>query len=320
MKLEQLVHVVEVANTQSISKAAANLLMTQPGLSLSVKQLECELGTELFVRNNKGVELTEAGNSFVVRAKKILQEIDSLEKVCKDGAYRVSQTLSIAAGHYRFIGILTAMMLNRHKDDGSSFVVRNGIPHDVIHWVANGVCDVGVVHFRSEEEKDFKALIKQKNLQYHALYQTELKVIIGAGHPLYDTDIQEIEPEELAKYPLVSQDKTAAKDYFRSVFLYEANHDLRVIATDQAAVYEILEYSDGYCYGFSSEYMYRNLPRQHKTRELKVKWKGVPYGMTMGWIAPANMEVMPLVGEFVELVTDVCTCDNFWERHPDLKR
>lgn len=40
--------------------------------------------------------------------------------------------------------------------------------------------------------------------------------------------------------------------------------------------------------------------------------------MTMAWIAPANMEAIPLVKEFIELVTDVCTKDNFWELHPDL--
>lgn len=318
MKLEQLMHVVEVANTRSISKAAYNLLMTQPGLSFSIKQLEDELGTNLFIRNNRGVELTETGNSFVAKAKRILREIDSLEKMCRDDACQVSQTLSVAAGHYRFVGLITGMLLNRHKGDGTGFVQRNGIPNDVINWVANGVCDVGLVHFSSEEEKDFKKLMKQKNLQYHKIYETEINAIIGQGHPLYDTDVTEIEVEELAKYPRVSQDQTSGKDYFRSVFLQAAVGNLRVIATDQAAVYEILERSDCYCNGFASAQLYRNLPRQHKTRELKVKWEDAYHYMTMAWIAPANMEAIPLVKEFIELVTDVCTKDNFWELHPDL--
>lgn len=90
MKLEQLVHVVEVANTQSISKAASNLLLSQPGLSSSIKQLEYELGADLFVRNPKGVELTPVGSSFVDKAKKILEQVDSLGKMCKDGTHYVS--------------------------------------------------------------------------------------------------------------------------------------------------------------------------------------------------------------------------------------
>lgn len=56
MKLEQLVYAVEIANTQSISKAADNLLLSQPGLSTSIKQLEYELGAELFIRTGKGVD------------------------------------------------------------------------------------------------------------------------------------------------------------------------------------------------------------------------------------------------------------------------
>jgi len=319
MKLEQLMHVVEVANTQSISKAASNLLMTQPGLSFSIKQLESELGAELFVRNNKGVELTETGNSFVAKAKRILREIDSLEKMCKDGTTQVTQTLSVAAGHYRFMGLIIAMMLNRHKHDGTGFVLRNAISSDTVNWVADGVCDVGVVSFLSSEESDFKKLMKQKKLQYHKIYDTELKIIIGEGHPLYDTDVTEIDAKELQKYPRVAHDRTPNKDYFRSVFSQETIPNLRVIVTDQAAAYEILERSDGYCMGFASEYMYQNLPRQYKTRELKVKWGNAYYRMTMGWIAPVGMAAVPLVQEFVELVTDVCTKPNFWELHPDLK-
>ena len=319
MKLEQMIHVAEVAKTKSISKAASNLLMTQPGLSFSIKQLEDELGTELFVRNNKGVELTETGNNFVAKAKRILREIDSLERMCKDESTQVTQTLSVASGHYRFMGLITAMMLNRHKNDGIGFVLRTGISSEAVNWVADGICDVGFVSFLSAEESDFKKLMKQKKLQYHKIYDTDLKIIIGAGHPLYDTDVTEIDAKELQKYPRVAHDRTPSKDYFRSVFSQESIPNLRVIVTDQAAAYEILERSDGYCMGFASEYMYQNLPRQYKTRELKVKWGTSYYHMTMGWIAPAAMVAVPLVQEFIELVTDVCTKPDFWELHPDLK-
>lgn len=92
-----------------------------------------------------------------------------------------------------------------------------------------------------------------------------------------------------------------------------------MILTDQAAVYEMLEFSDGYCVGHASEYMYQNLPRQHRTRELKVVGQQ-PRSITMAWVTPANMEYLPLVKEFIEAVTDVCTKPDFWELHPELKR
>ena len=58
MKLEQLSQVIEIADTGSFSEAARKLFITQPALSRSVKQLEQELGYEIFERNSSGVVLT----------------------------------------------------------------------------------------------------------------------------------------------------------------------------------------------------------------------------------------------------------------------
>lgn len=320
MKLEQLVYAVEIANTQSISKAAENLLLSQPGLSTSIKQLEYELGAELFIRTGKGVELTDLGSNFVSNARKILAQIDDLEKQCKQDPSGVYRTLSIASGPYRFIGALTALLLNAHKDDGTRYTLRTGIVNDCVDWVADGVCDVGVVQFYTDEEKDFQKLMKRKQLQYQTIYATQAKIIIGAGHPLYNTDATTIDAEELKNYPLVSRDQTSAGEYYKSVFLQRPQENLRVIVTDQAAVYEMLEFSDGYCLGHASEYMYQNLPRQHRTRELTVLNNKQPRSIAMAWIAPANMEYLPLVREFTQAVTDICTRPDFWELHPEFKR
>lgn len=61
MKLEQFEQVLEVAKTGTFSQAARNLYMSQPNLSLSIKQLEEELGCSLFVRTSEGVVPTEDG-------------------------------------------------------------------------------------------------------------------------------------------------------------------------------------------------------------------------------------------------------------------
>ena len=319
MKLEQLVYAVEIANTQSISKAAENLLLSQPGLSTSIKQLEYELGAELFIRTGKGVELTETGSNFISSAKKILAQLEDLERQCKPDQSEIYRTLSIASGPYRFIGALTALLLNAHTDDGTRYTLRTGSVNDCIDWVADGVCDIGVVNFYADEEQKFQKLMKRKQLQYQTIYATEAKVIIGAGHPLYHTDATSITAEELQKYPMVIRDQTSAGEYYKAVFLQQSQENLRVILTDQAAVYEMLEFSDGYCLGHASEYMYKNLPRQYRTKELKVIGQQAPRSIAMAWIAPANVEYLPLAKEFLQAVTDVCTKPDFWELHPEFK-
>ena len=324
MKLEQLTHVVEVANTKSISKAADKLLITQPGLSASIRQLENELGAELFVRSRKGVELTEVGSGFLVYAKRIVKQVNALEKFCKYDAEPVFQSLSIASSYFRFAGAVSAMMVNKYKKDGTKFVLRHGIVSDCIDWVAEGICDVGLVYFPTASEKEFKKLMQRKQLNYETIYQEPLNVIIGAGHPLYNTDATEISIQELQKYTVLSRDPASAKDYIRSVFLHTEilptkRGDLRVVITDQAALYEMLEFTDCYCLGFSNDVVYRNVPGPHKLRTLALRADSKPAMMSVAWIAPANMEFMPLVKEYIQLMTDVCTRRDFWELHPDLR-
>ena len=305
MKLEQLVQITEIAKTQSISKAAAKLFLSQPGLSASVKQLEAELGGDLFVRHKKGVELTELGSRFVNQAKKILEDVQVLENIAKDDP-NICRTLTVAAGHFRFAGAAIGMLLNKHKDDGARFIMRNGINKDCIDWVAEGVCDIGLVYVADEEEKDFIRQIHRKHLQYRRIYQTDTRIIIGKGHPLYDTDVREIDAAELMIYPQISHDQTTAKDYFRSAFLNTDRDNLRVIITDQSTMYEVLEFSDGYCLGFCNDIVYQNIPRHPGTRELKVVGSQIKL-MNVGWIAPAGTEQLALVAEFIDLLTKLCT-------------
>ena len=315
MKLEQLVHVVEVANTQSISKAASNLLLSQPGLSASIKQLEYELGTELFVRSKKGVELTQVGSSFVMYAKKVLEQVDAMEALCKTQNTPVFPTLSVASCHFRFASAAVAMLLKKHRDDGARFVVRNGVSSDCIDWVADGICDIGLVYYRADEEKEFKKLMQLKQLRYQNIHQAQVQVTIGRGHPLYHTDVTEIDAQELLSYPMVAYDQTTAKDYFRSVFLHAKMDNLRTIITDRASLYDILEFTDSYSMGLSNEIAYGNIPRPHGTRALKVVG-GNTATRNVAWIASANVEFMPLAQELTELLTALCTQPDFKEKHP----
>ena len=317
MKLEQFIQVVEIAKTGSISKAAENLLMSQPGLSASVKQLERELGADLFVRNKKGVELTAVGSSFVSHAKNILGQVNSLAQLCKHDSAQVFQTLCVAACHFRFAGVAVAMLLNRHKEDGVRYVLRNGIPEDCVDWVAKGVCDVGIVYYDSEKEKDFGKLMQLKQLQFQKIYEVQASAIIGRGHPLYHTDATEIDAAELLKYPLIAHDQTTAKDYFHSVFLNTDRENLRVVITDRSAIYDVLEFSDAYTISVANDLAYRNIPRQPGTRELKIVNAAVPMRRTVAWIASFDPDTDPLTKEYLSLITDICTRTDWKADYPD---
>ena len=73
MTLAQLNYVVKIAETKSINKAAAELFVSQPALSGAVHDLEDEIHTELFVRSNKGIVITTAGEEFLSYARQMVE-------------------------------------------------------------------------------------------------------------------------------------------------------------------------------------------------------------------------------------------------------
>ena len=79
MDIQQLKYAVEVERCGSISRAAEALFVSQPFLSKAVRELERELGLELFNRSTRGVSPTKRGAEFLAEAKELISAMDELE-------------------------------------------------------------------------------------------------------------------------------------------------------------------------------------------------------------------------------------------------
>ena len=74
MTLQQLKYFIEIVNCGSINKAAESLFISQPSLSNAVKDLEAEVGVELFTRTPKGITLTMDGVEFLGYARQVVEQ------------------------------------------------------------------------------------------------------------------------------------------------------------------------------------------------------------------------------------------------------
>lgn len=79
MNITQIRYVIEVADSSSMRKAATKLLVSQPALSASIRELEEELGIRIFTRTNRGISLTDEGKKFVDDAKDVELQFDGLK-------------------------------------------------------------------------------------------------------------------------------------------------------------------------------------------------------------------------------------------------
>lgn len=79
MTLAQLRYAITVAGASSMNEAAGKLFISQPSLSASIKELEAEVGVELFKRTNRGISVTPEGEEFIGYARQVVEQYNLIE-------------------------------------------------------------------------------------------------------------------------------------------------------------------------------------------------------------------------------------------------
>ena len=102
MRIQQLHYIVKIVETGSMNEAAKQLFITQPSLSNAVRDLEHEMGIEIFIRNPKGITLTKDGVEFLSYARQILEQTALLEERYKSKNTN-RELFSVSSQHYAFV-------------------------------------------------------------------------------------------------------------------------------------------------------------------------------------------------------------------------
>ena len=104
MTLQQLRYAITIADSTSMNEAAKQLFISQPSLSSSIRDLEEELGMELFIRSSRGITLTPEGNEFIGYARQVMEQY---RRASSDKTLTVFVS---TASPYKFCGsVLTAI-------------------------------------------------------------------------------------------------------------------------------------------------------------------------------------------------------------------
>ena len=80
MTINQLNYVITVADSRSMNEAAKTLFISQPCLSAAIRELETEIGIDIFRRNNRGVSVTPEGMEFLGYARQMIEQYRLMEE------------------------------------------------------------------------------------------------------------------------------------------------------------------------------------------------------------------------------------------------
>jgi DNA-binding transcriptional LysR family regulator len=158
MDIRQLRYFVTVANEGQITRAAKILNMAQPPLSQQLKIIEDEIGTALFIRNSRSVELTEAGLILYQRAISILRQIDDTLIEVKETGDGLRGQLSIGTAKTCAVTYLPERIQTfLQAYPLVTFRVLDGHPFEVVKFVEDRLVELAVVRFSSDLHLEYES-------------------------------------------------------------------------------------------------------------------------------------------------------------------
>ena len=146
LTLKQLRYVEALARHRHFGKAAEACAVTQPALSMQIKELEDALGAPLFERNARQVRLTGFGEKFAARIQDILRAVDELSDLAKASRDRFAGTLRLGIIPTVAPYLLPSIIGRLTRDHpGLDIRVRETLTHALIRELAEGRLDAAVV-------------------------------------------------------------------------------------------------------------------------------------------------------------------------------
>ena len=244
MTLMQMKYAIAVADTKSMNEAARSLFITQPSLSASIKELENEIGVELFKRTNRGITVTPEGEEFLGYARQVIEQTNLIEeKYLQD--HNVKHEFCISTQHYSFAVEAFVSLIKEYGGKEYDFRIRETQTYEIIEDVAKLKSEIGVLYLNSFNEVVLKKTLKENDLTFHRLFIAKPHVFIGKDNPLANKN--KVSLEDLKEYPRLSYEQGEHNSFYFSEEIFSASERKKNIRVrDRATLFNLLIGLNGY--------------------------------------------------------------------------
>ena len=295
MTLAQLRYAITVAGASSMNEAAGKLFISQPSLSASIKELEAEVGVELFKRTNRGISVTPEGEEFIGYARQVVEQYNLIESkyILKENT---KKKFGVSMQHYTFAVKAFVEMVKQFGMDEYEFEIHETKTYDVIEDVKNCKSEIGVLYINDFNKKVLTKLFHQSGVEFHELLKCHIYVYLWKGHPLASK--KEITLEELEEYPCLSFDQGQNNSfYFAEEVLSTYDYKRLIKTNDRATFLNLMIGLNGYtlCSGIMCEEL-------NGSDYCAVKLKSDEI-MTIGYISRKGVPISPLGKKYLEEIS-----------------
>ena len=198
MNFQQLRSIREASRRgYNLTEVANALFTSQPGVSRQIRELEDELGIEIFERNGKRLTgLTDPGKAILPIIERLLREAENLQQAGAEYAGVQSGTLTIATTHTQARYVLPKVVQSfRSSFPQVRIALQQSAPEHIAAWVISGKADIGIA---TEGLTQFDDLISFPCYSWHHT------IVVPEGHPL--RQLTHVSLQDLAAWPLITYD------------------------------------------------------------------------------------------------------------------
>lgn len=243
MRSEQLLQLICIVEEKSISKAAIKLHIAQSTLSISMKNLEKELGVEIFRKQGRHITLTPMGEEIYRRVMVICQELTELKNITEK--IKEEKHILSVANAFSLLGNDTIIdIYNCNKKNIVNLKLEDCAIGRIIENVTRGISELGVVRFPKYKEEVFRRILDLNSLVYEKLALENVCVVVGKANPLYYIDSDKIDIEHIKKFKYVTH-LTESMDMIWTSFLNDLNiTDIKMSLASLGGVMETIRKTD----------------------------------------------------------------------------
>lgn len=289
MNFQQLRIIREtVRQNFNLTEASAALYTSQSGVSKHIKDLEDELGVQLFIRKGKRLlGITEPGQALLKIVERMLIDSDNIKRLADDFNQKDEGTLILATTHTQARYILPPIVNTFKKTFPKvHLTLQQGSPSEIAEMLLNGQADIGIAT---------ESLTTDENLISTPYYTWQHSIITPLNHPL--TQLETITIEDIAQYPLITyHDGFTGRSKINQAFSdakVEADIVMSALDTDVIKTYVEL----GMGIGIVNDVAY-NHERDYRLTQIKTDL----FGTNTTWIAIRKNHLLRGYGyEFISL-------------------